>query len=294
MRDVDHSGAGWGFQEVLKMRCRSEYLLLFSIVAVLVFSVRLPSQICCTGDPPICDCGAYCDGTNWSCGTCSPIVIDVRGNGWSFTSATDGVWFDLAGNGVKKKMAWTASGSDDGFLALDRNGNAVIDDGSELFGNFTAQPLSPKPNGFLALAVFDKVENGGNGDGAISAEDAVYRNLRIWVDRSHNGLSEPDELFTLPQVDIFAISLRYQEHRWVDDYANQFRYRAKVTDSKGADVGKWAYDVFFVTDTTISFAQGFSKSSTLWSRAWLWIKDGLAGRKAPASVGLRRSQASAP
>ncbi len=166
-----------------------------------------------------------------------PIVVDLGNGTLRFTSAADGVLFDIDGDGERDALAWTEAASPDGFLALDRNGNGTIDSGLELFGNSTAQPASPRPHGFRALAVFDD-----SGDGVISAADSVFGALRIWIDANHNGRSEPQELATLQSLGIHSIDLRYVSSRRRDRFGNVLRYKSAV-ERNGSTTS--AVDVFF-------------------------------------------------
>jgi hypothetical protein len=130
-------------------------------------------------------------------------------------------------------------------LALDRNGNGRINNGLELFGNFTQQPPSDIPNGFLALAVFDTPANGGNGDGNIDASDQVYSLLRLWQDGNHNGISESSELLTLSQVGLLRLELQYQAVNFTDGAGNVVRYRGR-THFQSAPQIRTAWDISLV------------------------------------------------
>ncbi len=201
--------------------------------------------------------GGCISGYEWSfvecaCVPLSPIILDLGRVGVNLTSSADGVLFDLNGDGLLEQLSWTIQGTEDAFLALDRSGNSQIDDGTELFGNFTAQAASPEANGFLALAVFDNPENGGNGDGVISADDQIFTDLLLWIDANHNGNSEPQELTSLAENRIRSIDLDYRESRRRDRFGNEFRYRAKFyfepppRKPHRQGVHRFATDVFLV------------------------------------------------
>jgi len=184
------------------------------------------------------------DGGRGCCCFPTPVLIDVSGNGFSLTDAYNGVMFDMGGDGKKEPVAWTTADNDDAWLVLDRNGNGQIDSAKEMFGNFTDQPhATTRLNGFVALAEFDLPENGGNGDGLIQKNDAVFSSLLLWQDVNQNGVSERAELHTLKQLGFKTIELDFKESKRTDQYGNEFKYRAKVKDNNDAQMGRWAWDV---------------------------------------------------
>ena len=226
-------------------------------------------------------CGNCGGGGEEDCtvtGTCcmdppcgSPIVVDLAGDGFDLTNVAAGVRFDLKPDGYRERLAWTTAESDDGWLALDRNMNGLVDDGSELFGNFTSQPSSPAPNGFIALAVFDGAAAGGNSDGWIDEKDSVYSQLLLWRDVNHDGLSQPSEFSDLAGAGISGLSVQYRESRRRDRWGNVFRYRARVVSDTIGRRSRWAFDVFLMSEDDRRLRTGLLPSresvSTLPGRA---------------------------
>ncbi len=203
---------------------------------------------------PVADCYAQGADYYWNGGECvwtpgSPIIIDTAGDGYHLTSVDEGVRFDLDADGTPERVAWTRAGSDDAFLALDRNGNGRIDDGAELFGNYTkvaAQSDATAANGFEALKFFESPLSGpvGSIDGTIDARDPAWSRLLLWRDLNHNGISEPDELQTVAAAGLAAIGTEYKTKKKVDRYGNEFRQLGQATWANG-EVTK-IYDVWLL------------------------------------------------
>jgi len=169
----------------------------------------------------------------------TPILVDLDRGGFKLTDLSAGVRFDLDRDGVSEALSWTEPGSGDGWLALDRNRNGTIDDGGELFGNFTDQPVRNEPHGYLALQVFDD-----DGDGRISDADPVYPDLLLWVDRDHDGASDPSELIDLATAGVDWIGVDFVESRSRDRHGNEFRYRCGVRLSRSMTQSR---DVFLLS-----------------------------------------------
>ena len=128
------------------------------------------------------------------CVVADPLVVDLDGDGFELTTIEQGVNFDMRADGSPQAVAWTAT--DDGFLALDRNGNGKIDNGAELFGN-TERDFE---DGFEDLAQLD-----ANRDGVINSFDPRFAELVIWQDLDFDGLSTQDELTTVSSLGIDRI-----------------------------------------------------------------------------------------
>lgn len=200
-------GHVYGFDNVHTSGCPG-YTIMFWLM-----NPPLPASLKCSDqqnansyypDEPLpCDTDPGWPGCN------SPLVIDTKGNGFRFTSAKHGVMFDIDADGVLERVGWTQGNSDDMWLAMDRNGNGVIDNGSELFGDVTpvdpANPAATALNGFEALKALDSVP-----DGVIDRHDAAFAQLILWSDQNHDGVSTLDELEPVPVSRLEAVELTYR------------------------------------------------------------------------------------
>jgi hypothetical protein len=167
--------------------------------------------------------GDYCEIVEQDPGT-SPIIIATESSSYHLTSASDGVLFDIDGDGTDEQVAWTQPAASVAFLAIDRDGDGAITSGKELFGDVT---IPGESNGFCALSRMTVDSNGGAVRGSVSEDDPIFTRLLLWTDRNHNGVSEPAEL--LPASNLLSdIGLGYQLHNRRDGHGNLYRFRGWV------------------------------------------------------------------
>ena len=118
---------------------------------------------------------------------CDPLVINLEG-GIAEVSDTK-IRFDLDADGIVDEVSRLDPGS--GYLALDKNGDGRINDGSELFGTKSG-------DGFSDLAAYDR-----DGNGWIDEADPIFEKLKIWI-TDENGI---ERLYSLKDKGVGAIYL---------------------------------------------------------------------------------------
>ena len=136
-----------------------------------------------------------------------PLALDLDGDGIETIAAKgfSGSLFDHNGNGIRTATGWISA--DDGLLVRDLNGNGIIDNGAELFGDNTKlADGSFAKHGYAALAELDS-----NGDGIVSAADAAFQTLRVWQDLNQDGISQANELRTLEELGIQSLDIAYKD-----------------------------------------------------------------------------------
>jgi len=166
----------------------------------------------------------------WDAGI-TPIAIDLNGDGiQTLSRAYSTGAFDLLGTGKAIQSGWLSG--EDGFLALDRNGNGRVDNISELFGG------NNKGDGYAKLGAFDS-----NADGAVNADDAAFADLRIWKDANGNHQTDAGELLTLAAAGVASLSLAYQALPLMDGNGNLHLERGSAVMADGSTVDMT--DVYF-------------------------------------------------
>lgn len=245
-------GHNLGFEDVFTSGCDGSTVMYWTLsqssLTQLTDCDQAAISSCYALPPPPPDTHPDQRGDTGDCyqyGNCNtPIVIDLGKGGYALSGRYDSVWFDIDADGIPDRIGWTTGGTPTGFLALDRNHNGRIDDGSELFGNHT--PLAngaAAANGFDALTQFDT-----NRDGIINANDRIWPSLLLWTDLNHDGISQPSEIVPLGQSPVRAISLDYHWTGRRDEAGNTFRYasHAWIRDASNHDVLRPIYDIIFV------------------------------------------------
>lgn len=137
--------------------------------------------------------------SNANCDVDDPLLVDLSGQGVTFSDVAHGVTFDINATRAPRKVAWPTRGS---FLAVDLNGDGQINDGSELFGNRSPKQTSFPADGFGALAYYDS-----NGDDVIDENDLQFSSLLLWTDKNRDGKTQAGELISLEDAGITTIWL---------------------------------------------------------------------------------------
>ena len=158
-----------------------------------------------------------------------PITLDLDGDGIETVASNGykGALFDHSNDGIRTATGWVSK--DDGFLVYDRNGDGVVNNGGELFGDNTLLKNGERAtNGYQALADLDD-----NGDGKVDAADSAFAHLRVWRDLNQDGISQEGELLTLNEAKVKALNLANKNTDRDLGNGNSLAEEGTYTDSDG-------------------------------------------------------------
>jgi hypothetical protein len=171
----------------------------------------------------------------------TPIVLDLSGTGIHTLAASDGVTFDVAGTGTAGKFGWIGDGN--ALLVRDINGDGVINNGKELYGLGTQLANGTRAGtGVAALAAEDTSH-----DGKITAADAHFKDMQLWVDTNHDGKSAASELHGLAEMGIVELDLNFTKGSGSDN-GNLIGYVGSYVTADGQK--HLMADVYFTKDTS--------------------------------------------
>jgi len=126
----------------------------------------------------------------------APVVLDLDGDGVELTSMRESTVRFAMDNGTMRN-AWI--GADDAFLALDRDGDGAITNGSEI--SFT-DDLDGAVSDLDGLTAFDT-----NGNLSLDSGDERFGEFLVWRDANQDGISQHEELRTLNEAGIASVGL---------------------------------------------------------------------------------------
>ncbi len=150
-----------------------------------------------------------------------PLILDLGGDGIDLSSAEEGVEFDMDGDGVKTQTGFIRG--DDALLFVDEYGDGMVHDGRQLFGNTDGHA-----NGFEKLAAHDD-----NGDGVIDRNDAIWDSLKVWVEKTADGVTTEGETMSLEEAGVESINVGYENVREDDGKGNLIGQTGTFTRADG-------------------------------------------------------------
>jgi hypothetical protein len=149
-----------------------------------------------------------------------PLVLNFPGEAAELTN--EKFAFDIDADGNEEMISYFKQGA---MLALDKNDDGIINDGSELFGALSG-------NGFADLALYDE-----DGNNYIDEGDSIFKDLKLWTKSADN-----DSLDELSSMDIGAIYLGAADTSFdLKGEGNQFNGQVKASSYYLTEAGNAGY-----------------------------------------------------